>query len=99
MENNVYPTFQNGYLSAVPYLVMFVMIFPVSRLAQELINRGLISTQTQRKLFNSVGSYGAAAGLVWLSFVKCDVALAVVAISVVVGLQAFVIPGCMVSNV
>ena len=67
---------------------MFVMIFPVSRLAQELINRDLISTQTQRKLFNSVGSYGAAAGLVWLSFVRCDVAMAVEAISVVVGFSA-----------
>ena len=61
-------------------------------------DRDLVKTQTQRKLFNSVGSYGAAAGLVWLSFVKCDIAVAVVAISVVVGLQSFVIPGCMVSH-
>ena len=91
--------FQNGYLSAVPYLVMFIMIFPVSRLGQELINRDLINTQTQRKLFNSIGSYGAVAGLVGLSFVKCDVTVAVVAISVVVGMQSFVIPGCMVSRI
>ena len=97
MNRNVHGAFQDGYLSALPYLVMFVMIFPVSRLAQELVNRDLISTQMQRKLFNSLGSYGAAAGLVWLSFIRCNVALAVVGISVVVGLQSFIIPGCMVS--
>ena len=31
--------FQIGYLAAVPYVVIFVVIFPVSWAAQELVNR------------------------------------------------------------
>ena len=89
--------FQNGYLSAIPYMVIFVVIFPVSWAAQLLVNRRILTLQTQRKLFNSVGSYGSAAALVWLAYVECDVTEAVLAISLAVGLLAFVTPGVWVS--
>ena len=90
--------FQNGYLSAIPYVVIFMVIFPVSWTAQQLVNRKILTLQTQRKLFNSLGSYGSAAALVWLAFVKCNVTEAVIAISVAVGLLAFVTPGVWVSS-
>ena len=78
-------------------MVIFMMIFPVSWGAQELVNRRILTLQLQRKLFNTVGSYGSAAALVWLAFVQCNVTEAVTAISIAVGLLAFVTPGVWVS--
>ena len=48
---------------------------------------------------NSFGFFGCALGLVWLSFVGCNTAQAVLALSISVGLYAGQIPGFNVSKV
>ena len=90
--------FQNGYLSAIPYVVIFMVIFPVSWCAQELVNRRILNLRTQRKLFNCIGSYGSAAALIWLAFVRCNVTEAIIAISIAVGMLSFCTPGVWVSS-
>jgi ribose/xylose/arabinose/galactoside ABC-type transport system permease subunit len=64
------------------------MVFPISFLADYLINSGMMSVLTVRKVMNSFAYYGAAAALVGLSFIECDITLAVVALCVAVGCYA-----------
>ena len=75
-----------------------MVIFPVSWTAQQLVNREILTLQMQRKLFNSLGSFGSASCMVWLAFVECSVAEAVLAISMAVGLLALCTPGVWVSQ-
>jgi ACS family sodium-dependent inorganic phosphate cotransporter-like MFS transporter 5 len=91
--------FQNGYLSALPYLVIFILIFPISWSADKLVNEGVITYHVQRKLYNTIGCFGAALGLIMLSLVKCDVAMAVASLCMIMGFLAWNIPGCFVSYV
>jgi hypothetical protein len=64
------------------------MVFPISFLADYLINSGTMSVLTVRKLMNSFAYYGAAAGLISLAFIKCNLTLAVIALCVSVGCYA-----------
>jgi ACS family sodium-dependent inorganic phosphate cotransporter-like MFS transporter 5 len=59
---------------------MFFASFPVGIASDYLVNSGCVSTVAARKIFNSIGFLGAAAGMIWLSFVGCDSTMAVVAL-------------------
>ena len=58
------------------YAAFVGMTFPLSFTAEYLINSGTFGVGTVRKLMNSFGYFGCAAGLVWLSFAGCDTARA-----------------------
>lgn len=54
---------EDGVLSALPYLAMFLLQVPVLYTADLLNKRRVTTLTTSRKLWNSVSMWGAAAGL------------------------------------
>ena len=72
--------FQNGGLSALPYLCMYVMSFPVSYTADLLVNSGRVSLTNIRRIFTLIGLGGPSVMFVALAFVGCDSTLAIVAL-------------------
>ena len=85
-------------MSALPYAIQWLCSFPVGFLSDKLINSGLVSKAVSRKLFNSLYMYGSVIGLVWLSFVRCDQALAVVALCFSVAVAAGKYAGVLVNE-
>lgn len=53
--NGLYFSFQNGILSSLPYVVMMIVGYTSSYLADLVIKRGLVRTVVIRKSFNTVG--------------------------------------------
>ena len=64
------------------------LTFPLSFTAEYLINSGTFRVGTVRKLMNSFGYFGCAAGLVWLSFAGCNTTQAAIALCISVGFYA-----------
>ena len=60
--------FQNGGLSALPYLCMYVMSFPVSYTADLLVNSGRLSLTNIRRVFTLMGLGGPSVMFVALAF-------------------------------
>lgn len=61
-----------------------------------MINSGRFSKVFTRKFFNSIAMYGAAAGLLWLSFIRCDEVQAMIAFSICLGTKAGIYAGFLV---
>ena len=51
---------KNGYLSALPYVSLWLGVPLVSVAADHLRRRGILSTTVVRKLFNSIGTFVSA---------------------------------------
>ncbi|KAI5639142.1 major facilitator superfamily domain-containing protein [Phthorimaea operculella] len=80
---------QNGVLSALPYFTVFLMSFPVGFTADWILKRNLLSVTNTRKLFNSIGLYGAGLALIGLSYTPPGyITMAVVLLMAVVGINA-----------
>jgi len=62
----------NGALSAVPFIGVYVSMSICPMIADKIIASKRISLSTTRKVFQGVGSIGAALVLFVLSFIKCD---------------------------
>lgn len=73
------------------------MALPVGYLSDKLINSGKVSISVARKIFHCCGVLLPAAALVWLSFIKCDTILAIIAMCLSVGTNSLINAGCMVS--
>lgn len=67
-------------------------------LADFMISKKGFSIAFVRKLFNSIAFFGPTLGLIWLAFVGCDRTLAVVALSLSVGLNGAVYSGFQVNH-
>ncbi|VVD05425.1 unnamed protein product [Leptidea sinapis] len=79
----------NGLLSSLPYLVMYLLSFPMGMMTDLIIRRGWLSISNTRKLSNSIGLWGPALALIGLSYIpKGSMALAVVMLTVTVGMNA-----------
>lgn len=50
-------SFQNGKLSALPYVAMYILSFVFSWLADFLVNRNMVQLVTSRKIFNTIGKF------------------------------------------
>ena len=68
---------QNGLISTLPYLAMFLMSFPVGMVADYLRIKDYMSLSTLRKLFQSMGTICPGLCMVALGFVGCNSALAI----------------------
>ena len=95
-NNNECISFQNGFLSALPYICMWVSSFFFGWLADKLINSGRFPLSHVRKMSNVVGSFMPALGLVWLAFVGCDRVLAIVILCLSLTFNAAFYSGVMV---
>ncbi|XP_063383577.1 putative inorganic phosphate cotransporter [Cydia fagiglandana] len=86
----------NGVLSATPYIVMYILSFPVGFLSDYALGKGWVSTTAARKISNSIGTIGPALALIGLAYVPAgNITLAVSALSAVVGLNAALLTGFM----
>ena len=56
---------------------MFLMCYPMGMAADYLRFKDLVSTETSRKLFNSIGMIGPGLCMILLGFVGCNSTLAV----------------------
>ncbi|CAH2096647.1 unnamed protein product [Euphydryas editha] len=78
----------NGVMSALPYLAMYVLSFPIGFLSDYSLKKKWLSITACRKLSNSLGLFGPAIALIGLSYVPSGaVTLAVSLLTVVVGLN------------
>ncbi|XP_032517569.2 putative inorganic phosphate cotransporter [Danaus plexippus] len=79
----------NGVMSALPYLAMYLLSFPLGFLSDYILKKKWLSVTASRKLSNSLGHYGPAVALIGLSYVPAgNVVVAVAVLTAVVGLNA-----------
>ena len=63
---------QNGALSALPHLCLYIASFPFSFAADWLINSGYFSVMNVRRIMTLFGVGGPALSFVWTAFVGCS---------------------------
>lgn len=99
--NNIqhFPLKANGFLSALPYLLMWLNSIAMGLFADFLVTRGYLSVVASRKIFNTVGFFVPAVGLIWLAFVGCDQTLSIVALCLSVGFNGAIYSGYQVNHV
>ncbi|XP_026315258.1 putative inorganic phosphate cotransporter [Hyposmocoma kahamanoa] len=79
----------NGMMSALPYIAMYLLSFPLGYLADLSLRKKWLSISASRKLSNSIGFYGPAVALIGLSYAPAgSVWVAVILLTTVVGLNA-----------
>ncbi|KAK3921380.1 Putative inorganic phosphate cotransporter [Frankliniella fusca] len=89
---------ENGTLSALPYLAMWIFSIVVSVVADWMTwTRGVSLTRT-RKLLNSIGMFGPALALVAASYTGCSAPLTVGLLSLGVGLMGGTMSGYRINH-
>jgi len=89
---------ENGILSALPYLTMWLFSMAYGRFTDFMIKNGYFSSTTGRKIGNTVGFVGPAIGLVGLCFIGCSKPLAVLCLCIAVGLNGGIYSGFQVNH-
>ncbi|XP_029053137.2 putative inorganic phosphate cotransporter [Osmia bicornis bicornis] len=90
---------QNGMLSALPYLVMWILSFPLCWLADYALKKG-VSRGVVRKVCNTIAHWGPAVALSCLAALSIDNAIVAVGILVVaVGLNAGSLCGFQINHI
>ncbi|XP_029674837.1 putative inorganic phosphate cotransporter isoform X1 [Formica exsecta] len=89
---------KSGLFSALPYLVMWILSFPISWLSDYALKKGM-SRGTVRKVCNSVAHWGPAVALACMSIVPTDNTWAVVILTVAVGLNAGSLCGYQINHI
>lgn len=83
----------------MPYAFFIVLSLVFGAISDYLIRTDKLSVKAARKVFHGISAYVPAAGLIWMSFVGCNQAMAVVALCVAVSFNAAVYSGCQVNHV
>uniref|UniRef100_A0A2H1W593 Putative inorganic phosphate cotransporter n=1 Tax=Spodoptera frugiperda TaxID=7108 RepID=A0A2H1W593_SPOFR len=91
---------ENGQLSALPYVAMYILSFFFSWLADFLVNRKIIKLVTSRRIFNTIAQWGPAIALLGLSYLPAgNLSLAVIILTVTCGLNGAHYVGFMLSHI
>ncbi|KAJ0176878.1 hypothetical protein K1T71_008057 [Dendrolimus kikuchii] len=91
---------ENGKLSALPYVAMYILSFVFSWLADFLVNKDMVSLVNSRRIFNTIAHWGPAAALLVLSYLPAgNLSLAVIILTVTVGLNGAHYVGFMLSHI
>ncbi|CAH1716905.1 putative inorganic phosphate cotransporter [Aphis gossypii] len=88
----------NGFLSAMPYLVMWVLIIAFSWISDYIRTHGLISNTNQRKMWNSLAHWGGALALVSLYIFDTSTTGAIVLLTAALGLNSGVFTGFLTNH-
>ncbi|XP_045101821.1 putative inorganic phosphate cotransporter isoform X2 [Portunus trituberculatus] len=83
----------NSFMSALPYLVMWLFSMVVGQLADYLQTSGRLSTANTRRLFNSIGIYGPMVCLVLVGYAGCNRTIAITLLCLGVGLNGATFSG------
>ncbi|KDR11545.1 Putative inorganic phosphate cotransporter [Zootermopsis nevadensis] len=90
----------NGLLSALPYLVMWLMSFVFSWVSDFLNTRHIISLGTSRKVFNSIGHWIPGLALIGLTLSNTtDSTAAVALLTLAVGVNSAVYVGFQLNHI
>ncbi|KAK9881225.1 hypothetical protein WA026_015338 [Henosepilachna vigintioctopunctata] len=84
----------NGLLSSIPYLVMWIVSLGTAYICDKLIKKKCMTISFARKFFSSIGSFGPGIFLLWASYVGCDRNLAIVMFTIGMGCM-----GCFYSGI
>ncbi|KAJ8922177.1 hypothetical protein NQ315_004112 [Exocentrus adspersus] len=88
----------NGILSALPYLAMWIFSIFISHVADWMLTKPYFTHTIVRKLINGIGQYGPAVALLAVSFTGCDKWLTVALLTVGVGLNGGIYSGFKVNH-
>ncbi|XP_037294522.1 putative inorganic phosphate cotransporter [Manduca sexta] len=84
----------NGLMSALPYMAIYLLSYPFGFLADYIPNKKWLSVTATRKLSNSIGFFGPAIALIFLSYTPAgNVVMGVALLTIVVGLNVGHITG------
>lgn len=61
---------EDGMLSSLPYLAMFVLQIPVTFIADFLNKRKITTLTMSRKIWNTISMWGGTVGLIVLGFIE-----------------------------
>ncbi|KAJ8980964.1 hypothetical protein NQ317_013418 [Molorchus minor] len=90
----------NSLLSALPYVVQFLLSFLMSNIANIIIERKMVTVGTCRKIFNSIGLFVPAVTLFAMNFVEGDQKQLIIFMLVVaVGFNAGTLNGYNVNHI
>ncbi|XP_055703598.1 putative inorganic phosphate cotransporter isoform X1 [Phlebotomus papatasi] len=89
---------ENGILSALPYLAMWLFSMFISVIADWMISSNRFSLTATRKIINSIGQYGPAICLVVASFTGCDRILTVAVLTIGMGLNGGIYSGFKINH-
>jgi len=85
---------QNAFLSALPYVLMWLVIIIGGQLA-DFLRRNYLSTQSVRRIFNSTGMFCQLLCLLGLAYVGCNRSVAVFLLVGATGFSGFAFSGYM----
>ncbi|XP_069685198.1 putative inorganic phosphate cotransporter isoform X2 [Periplaneta americana] len=89
--------FENGFLTALPYLVMWISSIITGWICDFLINKGYLSITIARKIFTTIASVGPAVGMIAASYAGCDRTAVVALITMGTALMGAFYPGMKVN--
>ncbi|XP_069689174.1 putative inorganic phosphate cotransporter isoform X1 [Periplaneta americana] len=88
----------NGFLSALPYLAMWLFSMFISHVADWMISSNRFSHTITRKIVNSIGQFGPAIALIAASYTGCNPPLTVALLTIGVGLNGGIYSGFKVNH-
>ncbi|KAB0792707.1 hypothetical protein PPYR_14666 [Photinus pyralis] len=88
----------NGFLSALPYLAMWIFSIFISHVADWMLTSGRFSHTVVRKVINGIGQFGPGIALIAAAFTGCDRWLTVGLLTVGVGLNGGIYSGFKVNH-
>ncbi|KAG7198816.1 hypothetical protein KM043_001788 [Ampulex compressa] len=89
---------ENGTVSSLPYLAMWIFSMLISHVADWMISAGRFNHTATRKIINSIGQFGPAVALVAASYTGCNPWLTVAILTVGVGLNGGIYSGFKVNH-
>lgn len=84
---------ENGILSAVPYLGMWISSLLLSMVADWFISTNKFSITTTRKILNTIGQFGPAIALFFVSYTGCNRVLTVFLLTIGISLNGGIYSG------
>ncbi|XP_073982813.1 putative inorganic phosphate cotransporter [Rhodnius prolixus] len=88
----------NGFLSALPYLTMWLATMVFAFVGDLINKKRLLSLNISRKMWNSIAQFGGAIALFLLAYTKADETLATILLTISVGLTAGVYNGYLTNH-
>ncbi|KAG4066669.1 hypothetical protein HA402_007305 [Bradysia odoriphaga] len=89
---------ENGILSALPYLAMWIFSIAISFIADWMIYSNKFTHTSTRKIINSVGQYGPAVCLIIASYTGCNRVLTVLILTIGMGLNGGIYSGFKINH-
>ena len=84
---------QNGFITSLPHILLWLFSISVGTIADWLIERKIMSITSIRRLCNSIGFFGPAIGLTMLGLAGCNTYLAIMWLYMSVTLNGAVYSG------